>query len=153
MGNIKISSINSYGNNFNSNYSNVNEIGKQKPQVKKSSQPSWGSIYWQYLEQSDKIGSSTTGAVSVSKHLLLETLSDQGSSLVALKENQTLKPGDKIMVRLEIHSEKGLDYVHLKDLRAANMEPALMQSGYKWQDGLGYYESNSDLARNFSSVI
>jgi uncharacterized protein YfaS (alpha-2-macroglobulin family) len=39
--------------------------------------------------------------------------------------------------------------VHMKDLRAANMEPTNVLSQYKWQGGLGYYESTKDASTNF----
>jgi uncharacterized protein YfaS (alpha-2-macroglobulin family) len=34
-------------------------------------------------------------------------------------------------------------------MRAAGFEPLNVLSGYKWQDGLGYYESTRDLATHF----
>jgi uncharacterized protein YfaS (alpha-2-macroglobulin family) len=42
-----------------------------------------------------------------------------------------------------------MEYIHLKDMRAAGSEPVNVLSGYKWQDGLGYYESTRDAATNF----
>lgn len=37
----------------------------------------------------------------------------------------------------------------MKDMRAASFEPTNVISRYKWQDGLGYYESTRDAATNF----
>ena len=37
----------------------------------------------------------------------------------------------------------------MKDMRAAGMEPVNVLSEYKWQDGLGYYESTRDASTNF----
>lgn len=42
-----------------------------------------------------------------------------------------------------------MEYVYIKDLRAAAMEPVNVLSEYKWQDGLGYYESTKDAVTNF----
>jgi len=56
-----------------------------------------------------------------------------------------------------------MDFVHLKDMRAAGLEPYIPPvqttpwhhgttvplSGYRFQDGLGFYQSTSDLATNF----
>jgi uncharacterized protein YfaS (alpha-2-macroglobulin family) len=39
--------------------------------------------------------------------------------------------------------------VHLKDQRAAGLEPISQVSGYQYQNGLGYYESPRDAATNF----
>ncbi len=37
----------------------------------------------------------------------------------------------------------------MKDMRAAGLEPVNVFTQYKWQDGLGYYESTADAATNF----
>ena len=42
-----------------------------------------------------------------------------------------------------------MEYVHMKDMRAAGLEPINVISHYKYQDGLGYYESTRDAATNF----
>ncbi|HAS43728.1 MAG TPA: hypothetical protein DCS93_24820, partial [Microscillaceae bacterium] len=42
-----------------------------------------------------------------------------------------------------------MEYVHMKDMRAAGLEPVNTISRYKWQDGLGYYESTRDAATHF----
>lgn len=110
--------------------------------------PSWGSIYWQYFEDMDKITPSAT-PLSITKKLFTERNSNNGKVLEAVKENDVLKPGDKVVIRLEIRSDRDMEYLHLKDTRAATMEPANVLSGFKWQDGLGYYESTKDASTNF----
>ena len=42
-----------------------------------------------------------------------------------------------------------MEYVMLKDSRASAFEPTNILSQYKWQDGLGYYESTKDNATYF----
>ena len=42
-----------------------------------------------------------------------------------------------------------MENVHLKDMRAAAFEPVNVISTYKWQGGLGYYESTKDASTNF----
>ena len=42
-----------------------------------------------------------------------------------------------------------MEYVHMKDMRAAGLEPIHVFSGYRYQDGLGYYESTKDASTNF----
>ncbi len=110
--------------------------------------PSWGSIYWQYFEDMDKIKLSAT-PLSVTKQLFIERNSNSGKVLESVKENDVLKPGDKVVVRLTIKSDREMEYLHLKDTRASTMEPVNVLSGYKWQDGLGYYESTKDASTNF----
>ncbi|MEO8172779.1 MAG: alpha-2-macroglobulin family protein [Sediminibacterium sp.] len=113
-----------------------------------SSSPSWGSVYWQYFEEMDKI-TTAASPLSLTKKLFVERNTDKGKLLEPVKENQELKTGDKIVVRIELRSDRDMDYLHLKDMRAASMEPVNVLSGYKWQDGLGYYESTKDASTNF----
>jgi uncharacterized protein YfaS (alpha-2-macroglobulin family) len=42
-----------------------------------------------------------------------------------------------------------MEYVHMKDMRASGLEPLTTISRFKWQDGLGYYESTRDAATHF----
>jgi hypothetical protein len=60
-----------------------------------------------------------------------------------------LNVGDKLIVRLTIETDRPMDYVHLKDMRASGFEPMDVISGYNWSGGLGYYQSTKDLATHF----
>ncbi|RLD60121.1 MAG: hypothetical protein DRJ01_10180, partial [Bacteroidetes bacterium] len=42
-----------------------------------------------------------------------------------------------------------MEYVHMKDMRAACFEPMNVISRYKYQDGLGYYETTKDASTDF----
>ncbi|MEZ5024024.1 MAG: hypothetical protein R2728_12345 [Chitinophagales bacterium] len=42
-----------------------------------------------------------------------------------------------------------MEFVHMKDMRASGLEPINVLSQYKYQDGLGYYESTKDAATHF----
>ncbi len=37
----------------------------------------------------------------------------------------------------------------MKDMRASTLEPLNVLSGYRYQDGLGYYQSTKDASTNF----
>jgi hypothetical protein len=109
---------------------------------------SWGSVYWQYFEDLDKITSAET-PLKLTKKLFKEVNTDKGPSLVAIKDGDELKVGDKVKVRIELKVDRDMEYVHMKDMRAACMEPTNVISEYKWQGGLGYYESTKDASTNF----
>lgn len=108
----------------------------------------WGALYWQYFEQLDKITPSATG-IKIEKQLFLQ--SDTGKSVVltALNAKNSLKVGDLVKVRIIIKADRSMEYLHLKDMRSAGLEPVNLISQYKYQDGLGYYESTKDAATNF----
>jgi hypothetical protein len=116
--------------------------------VKKDEGVSWGAVYWQYFEQLDKITSSKT-PLSLKKQLFLEKNTDAGPVIEPITEKTGLKVGDKIKVRIELRVDRDMEYVQMKDMRASGFEPTNVISTYKWQDGLGYYESTRDAATNF----
>ena len=109
---------------------------------------SWGALYWQYFEDLDKITAAET-PLKLVKKLFIEKNSDKGPVLVALADGAQLKVGDKIKVRIELKVDRDMEYVHMKDMRAACMEPTNVLSEYKYQGGLGYYESTKDASTNF----
>ena len=109
---------------------------------------SWGSVYWQYFKDLDKITSAET-PLKLKKQLFKEVNTDKGPSLVAINDGDELKVGDKVKVRIELKVDRDMEYFHMKDMRAACMEPTNFISEYKWQGGLGYYESTKDASTNF----
>ena len=109
---------------------------------------SWGAAYWQYFEDLDKITSAET-PLKLVKKLFVEKNTDKGLVLQAIKDGDEIKVGDKIKVRIELRSDRDMEYVHMKDMRAACMEPTNVISQYKYQGGLGYYESTKDASTNF----
>jgi len=60
-----------------------------------------------------------------------------------------LAVGDELVVRIELSVDRDIEYVHLKDQRGSGTEPVNVLSGYKFQDGLAYYESTRDTASHF----
>jgi hypothetical protein len=108
----------------------------------------WGGVYWQFFENLDKITMAST-PLKLVKKLFIEKNTDRGPILSPVNENDVLKIGDKIKVRIELRVDRDMEYVHMKDMRASCLEPVNVLSSYKWQDGLGYYESTKDASTNF----
>lgn len=115
---------------------------------KTTSGVAWGAVYWQYFENLDKITPSET-PLKLKKELFVVEQSDRGPVIRPISSGTKIKLGDKIKVRMEIRVDRDLEYVHIKDMRAAGFEPTNVLSQYKYQDGLGYYESTRDAATNF----
>lgn len=109
---------------------------------------SWGAVYWQYFESMDKITSATT-PLTLRKQLFIEWNTDRGPVLEEIHDGNELKVGDKVKVRIVLQSDRDMEYLHLKDMRAACFEPQNVLSGYRWGSGLGYYESTRDASSNF----
>ena len=100
----------------------------------------WGAVYAQYLESMDQIGEQGNG-LPVSRQLY------KGDE--ALNESAPLKVGDRITVRLTVKADRDMDFVQIKDDRAACMEPLQAVSGFRWGNGLGYYQATKDASTQF----
>lgn len=114
----------------------------------KNSNPSYGAVYWQYFEDMDKITQATT-SLSLHKKLFVENTTASGKVLTPVDADSALHVGNKVIIRVELKTDRDLEYIHLKDMRVSSMEPVNVLSEYKWQDGLGYYESTKDVATDF----
>ncbi|GAA0188940.1 hypothetical protein GCM10009122_48330 [Fulvivirga kasyanovii] len=109
----------------------------------------WGSLYWQYFEDIDNITASSTNAITLNKDVFLVTRDAQGEVLTAVTDSLSLKPGDLLRIRIILKADRDMEFMHMKDQRASGLEPVSTLSEYKWQDGLGYYESTKDASTNF----
>ncbi|MBZ5857366.1 alpha-2-macroglobulin family protein [Flavihumibacter profundi] len=129
------------------------EMGKikvtvEQPNAASRQLPVWGAVYWQYFENLEKI-TPAASPLRIKKIVMVERATKTGPVSEPVIEGQPLAVGDKLKVRLELTSDRAMEYVHLKDMRASALEPVNVLSSYKWQGGLGYYESTRDASTNF----
>jgi len=115
----------------------------------KSDVPGYGGFYWQYFENLDKVRPAQEGIMNIKKELYLKNSAAKEVTLVPVTEKSPLKVGDRVTIRLVLTIKKDMEYVHLKDMRAAAFEPVDVLSGYHYKDGLGYYQSTRDAATHF----
>jgi hypothetical protein len=108
----------------------------------------WGALHWQYLESMDKV-TPHESPFSLRKQVMRAESTDDGTRLVALAGTRPLKVGDRLTIRIELRTDRYLDFVHLKDLRAAGLEPEEALSGYRYKGGLGYYQAIRDTGMDF----
>ncbi|MEN0052401.1 MAG: alpha-2-macroglobulin family protein [Mucilaginibacter sp.] len=109
---------------------------------------SWGAMYWQYLEQLDKITTSQTDIHLERKYFIVKQ-TDSGPVSTAIDALHQPKTGDLIKVIVYLKAGRDFEYVQLKDMRPAGTEPVDALSAYKYQDGLYYYQMTRDVATNF----
>ena len=122
------------------------EFGKIK--VTKSDEGvSWGSVHWQYLEDISKITPHDGTPLKLEKALYRKVQTKSGEVLEAL--NGPIQVGDELVCRLVLRTDRDMEFVHLKDHRGSGTEPVNVLSGYRFRDGLGYYESTRDTASHF----
>ncbi len=114
---------------------------------KKKDGLAWGAVYWQYFEDLDKITRHQT-PLNIDKKLFISKNTAEGEVLRPINQ-QAVKVGDKLVVRIVLSVDRDMEYVHMKDMRASGLEPLNVFSTYKWQGGLGYYQSTKDALTNF----
>ena len=118
---------------------NVMDI--RKVTVKKESAGiAWGAVYAEFEENLDQV-SAQGHALEISR-----TLCRDGQSLPV---GASLKVGDKLTVRLTLKADRDMDFVQVKDNRAAFMEPVDALSGYGWNQTLAFYRENKDASTSF----
>jgi len=108
----------------------------------------WGAAYWQYFEDLDKITFAETN-LKLEKQLFLVDVTNDGEKLRPITNENALTVGEKVRVRIELRTDRNLEYVHMKDMRASGFEPINVLSSYHYRDGLGYYQATKDAATNF----
>jgi hypothetical protein len=107
----------------------------------------WGAMYWQYYQDLDKV-TGQSGALKVSKKLFIEKVSTAGKMMLPIEQTQ-LKKGDKVITRLVVTTDRNLEFVALKDLRAACFEPVNQRSGCEWKENVCYYQTTKDASTQF----
>lgn len=108
-----------------------------------SSSIGWGAMYWQYEQEQSKVSNSSSG-LKVTKQLFVKT----GNTMIPVTQT-TLKTGDKVVTRLVVTADRNMDFVALKDLRAACFEPVDQRSGSQWKEGVCYYQTTKDASTQF----
>lgn len=110
---------------------------------------SWGSVHWSYLEDISKVTPHDGTPLKLEKKLFTRTLTKSGPVINPVKDGEALAVGDEVVVRIVLRTDRDMEYVHMKDHRGSGTEPVNVLSRYKYQDGLGYYESTKDAATHF----
>jgi uncharacterized protein YfaS (alpha-2-macroglobulin family) len=127
-----------------------NEITPQMGQItvkKVDDGVSWGGVHWQYVEDMSKVTPYEGTPLQLHKTLYVKKITGVGQVLYPV--DGPLAVGDELVVRIELRVDRDMEYVHMKDQRGSGTEPVDVLSGYRFQDGLAYYESTRDTATHF----
>ncbi len=107
----------------------------------------WGGVHWQYLEDISKITPHERNPLRLKKSLFKKTFTKKGPEIEPVRG--PLAVGDTLVVRLELRTDRDMEYVHLRDHRGSGLEPVNVLSTYRFRDGLAYYEATKDAAAHF----
>jgi uncharacterized protein YfaS (alpha-2-macroglobulin family) len=107
----------------------------------------WGGVHWQYLEDISKVTEHVQGPLKLKKSVFVERQTKKGPAIEPV--TGPLAVGDTLVIRIELRTDRDMEYVHMKDYRGSGLEPTNVLSQYKYQGGLIYYESTKDAATHF----
>lgn len=133
-----------------SHFSENNKKNAEVTLTRNDNQLSYGAVYHQFWQDMDSVkATSSNMPLSIQRSVYKVDINERGEVLTAIDGNHPLSIGDKLRVKLILKSDRDMEFVHLKDLRAAAFEPLTTLSGYRYQGGLFYYESYKDASVNF----
>lgn len=90
----------------------------------------WGAVYGECDEPDSCIRQQGT-RVKIEKTLFVQRAGSKGNSWEKIGPQTILHKGDRILTRLFVENDRDLDFVSIKDTRAACLEPASQLSGYR----------------------
>ena len=107
----------------------------------------WGSVFAQYQLPAAEVEHHREG-MTIRREV--QTLSDsplKGENNKML--NGQCRTGDRVHVRYTITADRDYEYVCLRAPRPATAEPAQQLSGYRWQNGIGFYQAMHDASTEY----
>jgi hypothetical protein len=107
----------------------------------------WGGVHWKYLEDISKITPSAQNPLRLQKSVFVQRLTKKGPVIEPVQG--PLAVGDTLIIRIELRTDRDMEFVHMRDQRGSGLEPVNVLSQYKYQGGLVYYESTKDTATHF----
>lgn len=109
----------------------------------------WGAGYFQYWEDLNNITVHNDTPLKLKKTVYKVGIDDNGEVLNEIRDYSPINVGDKLRIKIELSVDRPMEFIQMKDMRSSGLEPLNVISQYKWQGGLGYYESTKDLASYF----
>jgi hypothetical protein len=118
------------------------EVEKEGPGL------AFASATWHF--STDRLPEESRGDLfAVTRSFYVRERTSQGFVLRPLHPGEDLRVGDQVEIHLSIRVRHAAEYVHLRDPRGAGFEPESLQSGYRWDLGIGWYEEVRDSGTNF----
>ena len=99
-----------------------------------------GALTWYYFTDNNRLD-TLNKAVKISRKYYRN---DHNKGWTELKDTSVLKIGEQIHVILSIETSRQLKFVQITDPRAAAFEPKESESGYRYEQGISYYQSIKD---------
>ena len=96
----------------------------------------WATLYAQCTDKLENIKSFDGKGLGIVRRYIVN-----GKEI---HEGEVLHVGDRVTVRIVVSADRDMDFIQVKDSRAACMAPVEQMSGYRWASGTGYYYVSRD---------
>jgi len=108
----------------------------------------FASATWQYA--TDRLPAEARGDVlAVNRAYFRVDKSGLETKLVPIADATQVDIGEEVEVHLLLRARADMDYIHLRDPRAAGFEPSTNTSHHQWDFGIAWYEEVRDSGTNF----
>ncbi|MBL6909258.1 MAG: hypothetical protein ISR34_02415 [Pirellulales bacterium] len=109
----------------------------------------FGGVHWQYLDHIENVEASGRDELAVTKELFIRTMTKSGPVLEPVVALEKVGVGEELVVRLKITSDRTYEFLELTDHRPCVTEPMDVLSGWRWADGVGWYQVTRDASTQF----
>jgi uncharacterized protein YfaS (alpha-2-macroglobulin family) len=96
----------------------------------------WGGVHWQYLDDIANVPAAGREELAIEKQLFVKRFTKAGA---VLEPATAVEPGDELVVRLVVTSDRDYEYLELADHRPSLTEPVDVLSGWRFGDGAAWY--------------
>lgn len=112
----------------------------------------WGGVHWKFFQNFDEVTPHEGTPLKIEKQLFVIRDTPTGEVMQPIVQGiskEAVAIGDEVVTRLIVRTDRPMEFIHLKDGRGSGTEPVNVLSGYRFQDGIGYYQSTRDAAEHF----
>lgn len=104
----------------------------------------FGGVHWQYLDSIENVEAAGREELAITKQLFIRAFTKAGPVLEPVTADTVVAVGDELVVRLVVTSDRSYEFLELADHRPSLTEPVDVLSGWKWADGVGWYQVTRD---------
>jgi uncharacterized protein YfaS (alpha-2-macroglobulin family) len=103
-------------------------------------------VHWQYLDDIANVPAAGREELAIEKQLFVKRFTKTGP---VLEQAASVEPGDELVVRLVVTSDRDYEYLELVDHRPSLTEPVDVLSGWRFGDGAAWYLAVRDASTQF----
>jgi hypothetical protein len=104
----------------------------------------FGAVHWLHRTAIDDVAAAGRAELAIDKRLFVKRSTKAGPVLEPLAAETLVAPGDELVVRLVVTSDRDYGFLELADHRPALVEPIDVLSGWRSGDGVVWYQAVRD---------